>query len=131
VLSFPTDGNLSLYLHIPFCTTCCSYCAFYSEPVDATKAYLQPYVDRLEKEIRACKAHLDRFFTIFIGGGNPGSLTADQLRRLLVAAKADASDEVTIEMNPETFDETYFSLFAEGLVTRLSMGIQSIDCPFY
>jgi oxygen-independent coproporphyrinogen-3 oxidase len=129
VLSFPNDGNLSLYLHIPFCTTCCSYCAFYSEPVDATKAYLQPYVDRLEQEIRACKARLDRFFTIFIGGGNPGSLPADQLRRLLVAAKADASDEVTIEMNPETFDETYFSLFAEGLVTRLSMGIQSMDDP--
>ena len=131
MLSFPTDGNLSLYLHIPFCTTCCSYCAFYSEPVDATKAYLQPYVDRLEKEIRACKAHLDRFFTIFIGGGNPGSLTADQLRRLLVAAKAVGSDEVNIGINPENFGKNYFSLFAGGLGTRLRIGIQSIDCPFY
>jgi oxygen-independent coproporphyrinogen-3 oxidase len=129
VLIFPADGNLSLYLHIPFCTTCCSYCAFYSEPVGANKAYLQGYVDRLEQEIRACKAHLDRFFTIFIGGGNPGSLPVEQLRRLLLAANAEASDEVTLEMNPETFNETYFKLFEEGLVTRMSMGIQSMDDP--
>jgi len=127
VLSFPSDGDLSLYLHIPFCTTCCSYCAFYSEPINENTAFLNAYVDRLEQEILAVASRVERFATIFIGGGNPGSLSAEQLRRLLVAAKAGLSDEVTVEMNPETFSEAFFDVFSEGLVTRLSMGIQSMD----
>ncbi|MDD4450504.1 MAG: coproporphyrinogen III oxidase family protein, partial [Sphaerochaeta sp.] len=105
MLSFPSDGDLSLYLHIPFCTTCCSYCAFYSEPINENTAFLNAYVDRLEQEILAVASRVERFATIFIGGGNPGSLSAEQLRRLLVAAKAGLSDEVTVEMNPETFSE--------------------------
>lgn len=127
MLSFPSDGDLSLYLHIPFCTTCCSYCAFYSEPINENTAFLNAYVDRLEQEILAVASRVERFATIFIGGGNPGSLSAEQLRRLLVAAKAGLSDEVTVEMNPETFSEAFFDVFSEGLVTRLSMGIQSMD----
>lgn len=127
MLLIPSDGELSLYLHIPFCTTCCSYCAFYSEPKEANKTFIDAYVDRLEKEIAFCSSSHSRFATIFIGGGNPGSLSPLQLKRLLTAAKADASDEVTLEMNPETFSEDFFILFEEGLVTRLSMGIQSMD----
>lgn len=129
MLSIPSHGELSLYVHIPFCTTCCSYCAFYSEPKEANSKYIDAYVDRLEQEILACASSVDRFTTIFVGGGNPGCLSASQLRRLLVASKAGLSDEVTIEMNPETFSQDFFCLFSEGLVTRLSMGIQSMDDP--
>ncbi len=127
MLTIVGGGEPSLYLHIPFCTTCCNYCAFYSEPTKANAAYIERYVQRLEQEIMVSAASVDRFATLFIGGGNPGSLSVDQLRRLLVAAKADRCDEVTIEMNPETFTEEFFSLFTAGLITRLSMGIQSMN----
>lgn len=126
---FPSlSKEQSLYIHIPFCTTCCSYCAFYSEPKEQWVDYQQAYLDRLLKEIVAVENDVSSFDTIFIGGGNPGSLTADQLSALLSAAqRTRKSREVTIEMNPETFSEAFFPLFEQKLVTRLSIGIQSMD----
>lgn len=127
MLDLPRTEDLSLYLHIPFCTTCCNYCAFYSEPLAACRPNVDRYVDRLESEIVACMQDRAGFRTIFIGGGNPGTLSCNQLERLLRSANAPNSREVTIEMNPETFNESFFPLFSQGLVTRLSIGIQSMD----
>ncbi|AEV28254.1 putative oxygen-independent coproporphyrinogen III oxidase [Sphaerochaeta pleomorpha str. Grapes] len=121
--------NLSLYVHIPFCNSCCSYCAFYSEPRGAWQQYKEAYVDRLEREILfyADKLHKP-FETIFFGGGNPGCLSFEQLERLLKASQLfGKSKECTIEMNPESFSPAFFPLFAQKLVSRLSMGIQSMD----
>jgi oxygen-independent coproporphyrinogen-3 oxidase len=121
--------NLSLYVHIPFCTTCCSYCAFYSEPETNWKDTRQSYVDRLEREILHYAATLKKpFETVFFGGGNPGCLTFLQLEKLLKASQLfGKSKECTIEMNPESFSSEFFPLFEQNLVTRLSMGIQSMQ----
>ena len=128
MLSLPQETPLSLYLHIPFCTTCCSYCAFYSEPYAAWRRYKEAYTQRLLQEIIQCTGTERVYESIFIGGGNPGSLSPDQLAQLLQAAQRNGrSREVTIEMNPETFGEHFFELFAQGLVNRMSMGIQSMD----
>ena len=128
MISLPSDTPLSLYLHIPFCTTCCSYCAFYSEPFAAWKGFQNAYTERLLGEIVQCTGTERVYDTIFVGGGNPGSLSPDQLARLLQAAQRNGkSREVTIEMNPETFGRHFFPLFAQGLVSRMSMGIQSMD----
>ena len=68
------------------------------------------------------------FSTIFIGGGNPGCLTYAQLKSMLFLAQTKGKPvECTIEMNPETFDRSLFPLFADSLVSRVSMGIQSMD----
>nr|WP_319776658.1 radical SAM protein [uncultured Sphaerochaeta sp.] len=127
MLTLGANNPKALYLHIPFCITCCSYCAFYSEPKASWIGSQEEYVTRLEQEIKGVIQELGGFETIFIGGGNPGSLTEVQLSRLLIAAKSTHCSEVTIEMNPETFSESYFPLFEKKLVTRLSMGIQSMD----
>ena len=127
MLTLGASNPKALYLHIPFCTTRCSYCAFYSEPESSWRGFQQAYVSRLEQEIAGVVQETGGFETIFIGGGNPGSLTCEQLSRLLVAAKSNQCSEVTVEMNPETFSESYFPLFEKKLVTRLSMGIQSMD----
>ncbi|MGH0054073.1 MAG: radical SAM family heme chaperone HemW [Sphaerochaetaceae bacterium] len=127
MLSIPALRPLSLYLHVPFCTTRCAYCAFYSEPETKWKGLREQYVERLEKEIKTVVQQIGEFETIFIGGGNPGSLQCDQIARLLEAADSRTCREVTIEMNPETFTEQLEPLFSKGLVTRLSMGIQSMD----
>ncbi len=120
---------LALYIHIPFCTTCCSYCAFYSEEEASWRPFVGQYVQRLEAELDAVLSSSEEgFSTIFIGGGNPGCLTYAQLDSLLSLAQCKGrAEECTIEMNPETFSRALFPLFADKLVTRLSMGIQSMD----
>lgn len=128
-MEFPSDKPMSLYIHIPFCTTCCAYCAFYSEPKDQWGGQLNGYVQRLLSELEAfVDVYKKSFHTIFIGGGNPGTLSVEQLTALLqTAQRYGKSKEVTIEMNPESFSEKHFSLFETQLVTRLSIGIQSLD----
>ena len=118
--------SLSLYLHIPFCSKKCGYCAFYSEEQSCWEGKTEPYVDRLTHEIQEVKAAYGKpFDTLFIGGGNPGSLSIAQLERLLDAA--GNTGETTFEINPETFTEEHIRLFESGKVQRLSMGIQSME----
>lgn len=86
-------------------------------------------MQRLETELQEIVFSVDGGFpTIFIGGGNPGCLTYTQLDSLLSLAQSkQKASECTIEMNPETFDRSLFPLFADKLVTRVSIGIQSMD----
>lgn len=114
----------SLYLHLPFCSRWCDYCAFYSEEYPTWESWSRPYVRRLSGEIREATKTYGPFETIFLGGGNPLSLRPADLSELLVSA--GNAKEVTVEMNPESLDDRYEPLFASGLVTRASMGIQSL-----
>ena len=95
--------ELSLYVHIPFCTRRCSYCSFFHvQTIDAQQAR---YVEALEREIAASVAALGplHFNTVFLGGGTPSILSEDSLDRVfacfvpLLAGGA----EVTVEVNPE------------------------------
>ena len=126
------NKTISLYIHIPFCSTKCDYCAFYSEERSHWDKddIVDRYLERLKKELRsvkeACKSPI--FESVFIGGGNPGSLGAQKLRDLLI--EIGPSKETTFEINPESFISEfplYRSIFVDGLATRLSMGIQSMD----
>lgn len=119
--------SLSLYIHIPFCTTKCYYCAFYSEDNKCwNEKDINMYLDKLFKEIDLLKQFYNKNFdTVFIGGGNPGTLTLPNLRKLLI--KIGPSKETTFEINPESLTSDYLTLFKEGLATRISIGIQSFD----
>lgn len=119
----------ALYLHIPFCTTKCHYCDFYSlaghlEQGDA-------FVHALHQELRLQIAHLGvpRPRTIFIGGGTPTLLPAPTLQRLLALLHAhlDLSrlEEFTIEANPNTFDAQKAAIAAAAGINRISFGAQS------
>lgn len=119
--------TLSLYIHIPFCTTKCYYCAFYSEDNKCwSEKDIDMYLDKLFKEIDLLKQFYNKNFdTVFIGGGNPGTLSLSNLRKLLI--KIGPSKETTFEINPESLSRDYLTLFKEGLATRISIGIQSFD----
>ena len=86
-------------------------------------------MQRLRTELSSVvSASSSAFSTIFIGGGNPGCLTYAQLKSMLSLAQTHGkAGECTIEMNPETFNRSLFPLFENSLVTRVSMGIQSMD----
>jgi oxygen-independent coproporphyrinogen-3 oxidase len=121
-------GPVSLYLHVPLCKSRCSYCGFYSEPKKIWQGREKAYLDRLLQEISSITAPEGGFHTVYIGGGDPANLKAEGLKTLLHEIhRAGKPIETTIEANPESIDENLFLLFEEGLVSRLSMGIQSMD----
>lgn len=116
---------ISLYVHIPFCKKKCDYCAFYSKsPKDEQE--IEKYVSILEKEIAAVVKEVGKpFYTIFFGGGTPGFLGVENLKRLLkVAETYGVPEEVTIETNPEFVSEDLLEL--KPYVNRISVGIQSL-----
>lgn len=119
---------LGIYLHIPFCTSICSYCNFNRGLLD--DALKRRYVAALAQEIRKA-GDGSRVDSIFFGGGTPSLLDAAEASRLIGACRTAfdvASDaEVTLEMNPESCSESYVSALLDAGITRISVGVQSFD----
>jgi oxygen-independent coproporphyrinogen-3 oxidase len=120
-----------LYVHVPFCTTKCHYCDFYSVAGHLDQA--DAYLDALEREIAIQRAMFPRFApdTIFIGGGTPTLVPPAGLERLLElirgAAEFSPAAEFTVEANPNTFDQEKAAILVRGGVNRISFGAQSFD----
>ena len=97
------ENGYSLYIGIPFCPSTCLYCSFTSYPIGIWKKRVDAYLEALFKEIDFVAKHFkDKVLdTIYIGGGTPTSLSADQLDRLLtkIEESLDLSDllEFTVE----------------------------------
>ena len=73
---------MELYLHIPFCVRKCAYCDFLSAPADAYTR--KEYMNMLERQLITEAASFDgEISSIFIGGGTPSVLEAEQLQHLL------------------------------------------------
>lgn len=120
---------LSLYIHVPFCTTKCGYCAFYSLPCKAWDgAVVDDYSEKLTALVKEAASLWGRpFKTIYIGGGNPGLLGPGRLASIIEAASIHGeADEVSFEVNPETLDPS-FEVLMDGLATRVSVGVQSFN----
>lgn len=112
---------MMLYIHIPFCVSRCSYCAFYSTTRTDVR---QRYVDALCTEIEQCLTEPPT--TIYIGGGTPSTLTEAQLRQLISHVDTTGVVEFTIECNP---DDITGRPPLDGFhpAMRYSLGIQTFD----
>ena len=116
-----------IYIHIPFCKRKCAYCDFvsYADKEQLTDAYL----DALLREMTRYRG--EKADTIFIGGGTPSILTADQIKRLckMVFDNFDiaADYEFTTEANPGTLDERKIAAMLESGINRISVGVQSFN----
>jgi oxygen-independent coproporphyrinogen-3 oxidase len=125
--------NCSLYIHIPFCVRKCRYCDFYSRPYDRGAADRSIGSLRVEWERAAERFGLAdvRFDTVYIGGGTPSALSIGQWdrlqRELFEPMGLDRAREWTIECNPESFSRAKAARWRACGVTRLSLGIQSLD----
>ena len=123
------NASSSLYIHIPFCSSKCSYCDFFSI---TDHSQIDAEVDRT---IRQTADYIDFFGikhipTVYIGGGTPTSIPAHTLQKLLEYIKTlplvqDA--EVTVEANPETITGELLTMLGDSCVNRLSLGIQSFN----
>lgn len=119
--------NIGLYLHIPFCNSKCPYCDFYSFlGWDSEKnEYTKVLNERILSSISALQCKGD---TLYIGGGTPSVLGADNLATLVNTCKKDFlidDAEITVECNPHGLNEDFFKILYNCGVNRISMGLQS------
>jgi len=120
----------SVYLHVPFCTWVCKYCDFNAYAV--LEGLIPAYIEALAHEVEACAAGLPvgPLKTVFIGGGTPSLLSAPQLERIMTAVRAIGlvpQAEVTLEANPSNVTADRVEGWLAAGVTRLSIGIQSLQ----
>jgi oxygen-independent coproporphyrinogen-3 oxidase len=117
-----------IYVHIPFCSSICSYCNFNRGLYDPDLKIR--YVEALRREIAGAPAGV-RADTIFFGGGTPSLLDPAEIAAIIRAIQARldlaAGAEVTLETNPETIDRAKLERFREAGVNRLSFGVQSFQ----
>ena len=116
-----------LYLHVPFCTRKCDYCAFHSR-TDWTRASMGSIVEALLHDIDAIAGHLPSVDTLYIGGGTPSTLDPHDLTSLIQAVRLRTDlCEITVEANPETVTAEHLAAFGEVGVSRLSLGVQTLE----
>lgn len=117
----------AVYIHIPFCTTICSYCDFCK--IYYESKYIDDYLNALEKEIKTFYNN-ELIKTLYIGGGTPSSLTLNELEKLLKITKLfnlDKNMEFTVELNVEHINEEMLKLLYKYKVNRLSIGVQTFN----
>lgn len=118
----------SLYVHVPFCVRKCLYCAFYSQP--ATAPLLNQYCTALITELELV-AHDLRPATIYFGGGTPSLLGLAHWEKLAHALArlnlTSAVTEWTVECNPATVSAQKARLLKYIGVSRISLGVQSLE----
>lgn len=127
-------SDISLYIHVPFCTRRCSYCSFY---------HVQSVAGREEAFMRALEREIDERLgtpgdgvtlkTVFVGGGTPSALSRPSLERLFRVVgrfvEPGVTTEITCELNPEDVDVALLDLLGDAGVNRISLGVQSMNSP--
>ena len=129
----PLGPDLGLYLHVPFCTKKCHFCSFNSAVMDHRA--MADYLEALHREIAlvaaAPWARTVALASVFLGGGTPSLLSAASMAGILDDVRARfrvAPDaEVTVESNPENLDRDTLAGYRAAGVTRLSLGVQTLE----
>lgn len=130
--------SFSLYVSIPFCPSRCSYCSFVSHSVEneKAKALLPVYVDLLEKELtktaKIAKEIDVRLESVYIGGGTPTTLSAEQLKTVINAIENNfdmtSCREFTVEAGrPDTITEEKLYAIKNSSVDRISINPQTFN----
>jgi oxygen-independent coproporphyrinogen-3 oxidase len=118
---------LGVYVHVPFCSTTCEYCAFYQVRPEGDD--LARYLREMEREFSLVETPL-RAGTVFWGGGTPGLLPAKHLAELCALVRrnlAAAPTEWSVELAPGTVTRDRLAALRDGGVTRISLGVQSLQ----
>src|SRR5262245_19371458 len=116
-----------LYLHVPFCAKRCSYCNFY---LTTEEGPLGRFARALEARVaRETEALAPGPYTVALGGGTPSRLPRESLGRILETLRRKLGDaaEVSLEANPEDVTADALTAWRDAGVTRLTLGIQTLD----
>ncbi|WP_089277442.1 oxygen-independent coproporphyrinogen III oxidase [Antarctobacter heliothermus] len=133
IRSIPEDGNISLYLHVPFCRRLCWFCACRTQGT-ATLGPVEAYVGDLQRELALLRNVLPqgvRLSRLHWGGGTPTLLSPDLMKRLSASIRevADFAEgyEFSVEIDPNEIDEARLDALAESGMNRASIGVQDFD----
>jgi putative oxygen-independent coproporphyrinogen III oxidase len=116
-----------IYVHVPYCASRCGYCDF-NTYVPGEGVRREGYVDAVLAELVLAERVLGGAppaATVFVGGGTPTLLPAEELARLLAGLPRAPGAEVTVEANPDSVDGAYLRALRAAGATRLSLGMQS------
>lgn len=136
IIARNSPKDYSLYISIPFCPTRCSYCSFVSHSMKQAQRLLQPYLLLLHKEIE----HTGRMMrtlglqlrTVYIGGGTPTTLSAEQLDALTECIEThfclSGIEEFTVEAGrPDTITADKLDVLKKRGVGRISINPQTLN----
>ncbi len=129
----PHASSLGLYLHVPFCTEKCHYCAFNTAPMsrDAMTRFLAALGREIDLLAGLPWVSDVGIATVFFGGGTPSLLSGDEMRevmdRLRDAFRVERDAEASVECNPESVDAAKLAAYRAAGVTRISLGVQALD----
>ncbi|XP_078157762.1 radical SAM superfamily protein [Carex rostrata] len=141
-LAKPKEPPTSAYIHLPFCRKRCHYCDFpivalgstSSQPGYDNDPRISNYIQLLLREIKATKPVSDSqtpLETVFFGGGTPSLVPPHLIASVLDALKSKVGltdePEISIEMDPGTFDNVRLREILELGVNRVSLGVQSFQ----
>ncbi len=124
------EGNVDLYVSLPFCPSKCVYCSFITAPVSATRKYIPDYLNALKKELAAAEPLLKNLRSVYVGGGTPFALEAEELECVLqaIAPLRQNGCEYTVEAGrPDAFSREKLDLCRKYGVTRLCINAQSFS----
>ena len=126
------NGDLSIYIHWPFCKSKCPYCDFMSISKNSSEEFDEVEI-LLLKDLETSLQELDvsSIRTIFFGGGTPSLMNAKTISKILNFItknyKTNSNIEISLEANPATFSKEKLKEIKEAGVNRLSLGIQSFQ----
>ena len=127
--------SLGIYISVPFCRSKCTYCNFASGVFSA--AQMGQYVERLSADMRAARALTadngagipGPVDTIYLGGGTPSLLPAEELKKLFFNLKSEfptlPKPEIAVECAPGTLTDATIQAMVTRGVNRVSLGVQS------
>ena len=126
------NKKLGLYIHIPFCKQVCPYCDFHK--MVASDNLQENYIKALIKEANLKGISKFDLSTLYIGGGTPSTLKMDLLEMLFSSLKEvinlEKLEEFTFECNPEDISMDLLKILKKYHVSRLSIGIQTLNKSF-
>ena len=126
----------SAYVHIPFCRRRCFYCDFPVKVVgDRARGENSPsisdYVRAIKREIAATPNIGKPLETVFFGGGTPSLLSANQITQIIESLVQQfglsSSAEISMEIDPGTFDLEQLQGYVNAGINRVSMGVQAFE----
>jgi oxygen-independent coproporphyrinogen III oxidase len=127
-LSSPRPEPRSAYIHVPFCAYRCGYCDF--AIITGRDDLIEPYLQAIGVEL-SWLARPRPVETLYFGGGTPSYFDAKRLAELCQLVlrwhQLESGHEWTVEANPESLTQDRVDVLAEHGVTRLSLGVQSLN----
>ncbi|MGM0623556.1 MAG: oxygen-independent coproporphyrinogen III oxidase [Campylobacterota bacterium] len=131
--TLPSNRDLSLYLHIPFCRSACYFCGC-NVVYTSKQTKMDRYLEYLQKEITLLSKQIpqDKIVTQFhFGGGTPTFFSASMLDTIMNYLKQhfhfDKEAEISCEIDPRFFNEEQMQVFAKHGFNRISFGVQDFD----